>query len=284
MVRKGLLIVWIILMFGTSLTALAEHTAEELVKETFGEFQHALKKEQYEIVWKRFSREFREKGSYENFVGDWDKESRELFAGFKVEHIQASDSTAVLRAKLGGMLGRILGWRIKRRFFFEFVLEDGAWRIRGIQKSSMMRRPRRGYRPEDFSELDEGTGTRIKAIQKLCAEFMQGMRDQDFHKAWECYWEGSRPSYERFLEWGFVRAAKKKEKSRRFWTTVAVLEIRILGNKATADIGWDDPIDVLLLIHTEGKWKIRDMICMDCLDFDEKMLPEFYFEPEGLEK
>jgi len=103
----------------------------------------------------------------------------------KVEHIQTTDSTAVLRAKLGGMLGRILGWRIKRRFFFPFVLEDGAWRIRDIQLSSMTRRPRRGYRPEDFPGLDEETGTEIEAIQKLYTEFQQGLRDQDFHKAWK---------------------------------------------------------------------------------------------------
>lgn len=284
MVRKCMLVAWVILMLGAALTAFSGNTTEGLVREVFKGFQNALKKEQYEIVWKSFSREFREKNRYEDFLRDWDKESRKMFAGLKVEHIQTTDSTAVLRAKLGGMLGRILGWRIKRRFFFAFVLEDGAWRIHDIQKSSMTRKPRRGYRPEDFSGLDEETGTEIKAIQKLYTEFQQGLRDQDFHKAWECWWEGSRPSYERFLKWGLVRRMKKKGKSRRFWTTATLLEIRTSGNEATADIGWEDPITVLLLIHAEDKWKIRRMIGMDSLDFDEKMLPEFYFEPEGSEE
>ena len=149
-------------------------------------------------------------------------------------------------------------------------------------KSVFSRTPRRGYRPEDISGLDENTKAEIEAIKQLCLTYTKSMSVLDFRKAWDCHLDG-RASYDRFLKSGYVRKAEKEEFVRKWWASLKVMKIIISTDEATADLCREVEAEnkmIFILKKAENQWKIRNMIYTDTLNFDEDKLPSFYFEED----
>ena len=278
MFKKLLLTTVFLFMLLPAQSVLAESDSEKSVKKAFKEYQKALKKEDYKKAWNSYSMSFQSKNNYENLRNKFDKEMRDVFSSLKIEEINSTDSNVILKTKLGGW------WSIftKRKFYFKFILEEQKWKINEMYQSIFSRPPRRGYRPEDFSGLDENTKAEISAIQQLCLKYTKSLSVKDFRSAWECYWEG-RASYEKFLTFKWVKKIKNNESYRESWASLTVLDIKFSGNKATADLGRKkegEIPDIFLLVKTENQWKIRKDFDTTSLRFDEKNLPSFYFEDD----
>jgi len=260
-------------------SVLAESDSEKSVKKAFKEYQKALKKEDYKKAWNSYSMGFQSKQNYENFIKDFDKGLKSVYSKLKIEEINSTNSNVILKTKLGGFWSIIVK---KKKLYLKFILEERKWKINEMYQSSFSHPPRRGYRPEDFSSLDENTKAEISAIQQLCLTYTKSLSVQDFRTAWECYWEG-RASYEKFLTFKWVKKIKNNESYRESWASLTVLDIKISGNKATADLGRKKEGEIeetFLLVKTENQWKIRNRFDTSSLCFDENKLPSFYFEDD----
>ncbi len=165
MLKKLLLTTVFLLILLPVLSVFSDNTSEKSVKKAFKEYQKALKKEDYKKVWNSYSMSFQSKENYENFIKGFDKDLRAVYSSLKIEEINSTDSNVILKTKLGGFWGIIVK---KKKLYFKFILEDRKWKINEMYQSSFSRPLRRGYRPEDFSGLDENTKAEISAIQQLC--------------------------------------------------------------------------------------------------------------------
>ena len=185
--------------------ALSTEDDAKSVEKAFGEYQAALKSKEYKDIWNSYSQSFRNDNNYDNFIKEYNKEKCDVYSGLKIEETIASDSTVILKAKVGGI------WRsfAKKKMYFVFVAEEGTWKINDLYLSNFSRIPRRGFRPEDFSGLDEKTKSEIEAVQQLCYTYSKSISDRDFRTAWECYRKNSVP-YKKFLLGDIFARLKKR--------------------------------------------------------------------------
>lgn len=270
----------LMVLFLSALAVASNITVENSVKKAFSNYQKAVKSGNFKKAWNCYSTSFQSKENYESFIKGIDKDSRDIVSGLIVEEINPTKSTSViLKTKVGGFWGKFAK---KKKFYFRFVLEEGSWKIQEMYQSSFSRPPRRGYRPEDFSKLDENTQKEITAIRQFCMKYTTSLSNLDFRTAWGCL-EKKDLSYEKFLTFGPVRKLKKDESFRKYYASLTVLDIKISGDKATADIGRKKDSEtgtVYVLNKTGNTWKITDTFDTTSLRFDEDRLPLFYFEKE----
>ena len=279
MLTKMLLTTVFLLMFLPVQSVSADSVSEKLVKKAFSDYRKALKKEDYKKVWNSYSRNYQSNNfnrSYDNFAKSIDKDSRKLFGNMKVKDTNSTKDKITLITKPGGIYSRFT----KTKINVEFIREDGTWKINDLNKSIFSRIPRRGYRPEDFSGLDDKTKSEIEAIQQLCSIYTKSLSHQDFRTAWKCLWKKRSP-FEKFLKYGYVKGIKKKDSVRKSWASLIVLDIKIENDNATVDIGRDRASDnkfIFLLTKENNQWKIITWHDTSSLGFDEDKLPSFYFE------